>query len=268
VSAVSIWNFYPDPEATNMGDAEYTVERHKLAMSSLRNLKNRPFFDEDEVEMALQLGPSYSDEWWESELEDQKSTAGSERYEVLEFWGNVDVDSLKSRGITIPKKLVKEDYVQANIWICNDRVLRAVLNPFTPQRIPYQAVPFELNPYSFFGVGIAENMDDTQTLMNGFMRMAVDNAALSGNLIFEIDEQNLTPGQDLEVYPGKVFKAPSRCSGPKRSSVPSFRMFQTRICNCSTKLVYLLTSLPGSHRLLTDRLVSLVSVGLLPASLC
>ena len=40
-----------------------------------------------------------------------------------------------------------------------------------------------LNPYSFFGVGIAENMDDTQTLMNGFMRMAVDNGILSGNLL-------------------------------------------------------------------------------------
>jgi hypothetical protein len=227
VSAVSIWNFYPDPEATNMGDAEYTVERHKLAMSSLRNLKNRPFFDENEVEMALQLGPSYSDEWWESELEDQKSTAGSERYEVLEFWGNVDVDSLKSRGITIPKKLVKEDYVQANIWICNDRVLRAVLNPFTPQRIPYHAVPFELNPYSFFGVGIAENMDDTQTLMNGFMRMAVDNAALSGNLIFEIDEQNLTPGQDLEVYPGKVFK--------RQAGAPGQAIFGTEFPNVSNQ---------------------------------
>ena len=44
--------------------------------------------------------------------------------------------------------------------------------------------PYELNPYSFFGVGIAENMDDTQTLMNGFMRMAVDNAVLSGNLTY------------------------------------------------------------------------------------
>ena len=63
-----------------------------------------------------------------------------------------------------------------------------------------------LNPYSFFGVGIAENMDDTQTLMNGFMRMAVDNAVLSGNLLIEVDETNLVPGQDLTVYPGKVFR--------------------------------------------------------------
>ncbi len=27
------------------------------------------------------------------------------------------------------------------------------------------------NPYSFFGIGVAENMEDTQLMMNGFMRM-------------------------------------------------------------------------------------------------
>ena len=56
-------------------------------------------------------------------------------------------------------------------------------------RIPFMAVPYEMNP-QFLGVGLAENMEDTQTLMNGFMRMAVDNAALSGKLLIEIDETN------------------------------------------------------------------------------
>ena len=49
-------------------------------------------------------------------------------------------------------------------------------------------------------------MEDTQLLANSFIRMAVDNAALSGNLIFEIDETNLTPGQDMTIYPGKIFR--------------------------------------------------------------
>ena len=80
------------------------------------------------------------------------------------------------QGVDIPEELKEFDELQANIWVCNDRLLRVVLNPFKPAKIPYHAAPYELNPYSFFGVGIAENMDDTQTLMNGFMRMAVDNA--------------------------------------------------------------------------------------------
>ena len=33
--------------------------------------------------------------------------------------------------------------------------------------------------------------------------MAIDNAALSGNLIIEVDETNLVPGQDLSVYPAR-----------------------------------------------------------------
>jgi len=49
-------------------------------------------------------------------------------------------------------------------------------------------------------------MSDTQLLMNGFMRMAVDNGVLSGSLIFEIDETMLVPGQDMTLYPGKIFK--------------------------------------------------------------
>ena len=84
-----------------------------------------------------------------------------------------------------------------------------------------------LNPYSFFGVGIAENMDDTQTLMNGFMRMAVDNAVLSGNLIVEVDETNLVPGQDLSLYPGKVFR--------RQGGAPGQAIFGTKFPNVSSE---------------------------------
>ena len=72
-------------------------------------------------------------------------------------------------------------------------------------------------------MGIAENMDDTQTLMNGFMRMAIDNAALSGNLIIEVDETNLVPGQDLSVYPGKVFR--------RQGGAPGQAIFGTKFPN-------------------------------------
>ena len=68
-------------------------------------------------------------------------------------------------------------------------------------------------------------MDDTQTLMNGFMRMAVDNAVLSGNLLIEVDETNLVPGQDLSVYPGKVFRRQGVLQ-VKLSLVQSFQMSQ------------------------------------------
>ena len=188
---VSVWNFYPDPEATSMDDAEYVVERHKMSRNQLRSLRGRPYFIDDSIQKAIDMGADYVRKHWEMKMEDDDShPSETERWEVLEFWGFVDTDLLEENGIKIPRELRNLAEVNANIWVCNGEIIRCVLNPFKPTRIPYHSVPYEHNPYSFFGVGIAENMDDTQTLMNGFMRMAVDNAVLSGNLLIEIDETN------------------------------------------------------------------------------
>jgi|TARA_R100001463_G_scaffold3987_1_gene15529 hypothetical protein len=226
-SSVSIWNFYPDPDANNMDEAEYVIERHKMSRSQIRSLKNRPYFRSNAIDTAVEIGESYSKEWWEQVMEDADQETKAERFNVLEFWGYVDTDILKDHDVEIPKELKDKDQVSVNIWVCNDQVLRLVMNPFTPAILPYYAVPYEVNPYSFFGVGIAENMDDTQTLMNGMMRMSVDNAALSGNLLVEIDETNLAPGQDLSMYPGKVLR--------RMGGAPGQSIFGTKFPNVSNE---------------------------------
>ena len=223
VSHVSVWNFYPDPDASNMDEAQYIIERHKMSRSQLRALKKRPYFRASVIDEAVAYGENYEKKYWEDDLADYAPDQGIDRFEVLEYWGMVDVEMLLEYGVDIPKELEEIDELQANVWICNGKVLRMVLNPFKPARIPFMAAPYELNPYSFFGVGIAENMDDTQTLMNGFMRMAVDNAVLSGNLLIEVDETNLVPGQDLSVYPGKVFR--------RQGGAPGQALFGTKFPN-------------------------------------
>jgi hypothetical protein len=227
ITSVSIWNFYPDPDANNMEEAEYVIERHKMSRSQLRALKKRPYFRDNAIDTAITMGENFVKESWEQAMEDDNQEVATERYEVLEFWGNVDVSVLKDYDVDIPKKLKDEDELSVNIWMCNGQILRLVMNPFTPRIIPYYVVPYEVNPYSMFGIGIAENMDDTQTLMNGFMRMAVDNAALSGNLLIEVDETNLVPGQDLTVHPGKVFR--------RQGGAPGQAIFGTKFPNVSNE---------------------------------
>jgi hypothetical protein len=163
------------------------------------NLKKRPYFRGQVIDEAIALGENYTKKYWEDDLADYAPEHGIERFEVLEYWGTIDTSMLEENNVDIPDELKEFDELQANIWVCNNKLLRVVLNPFKPAKIPYHASPYEINPYSFFGVGIAENMDDTQTLMNGFMRMAVDNAVLSGNLIVEVDETNLVPGKTFTV---------------------------------------------------------------------
>jgi len=208
IEFVSCWDFYPDPGATNMEECEYVIHRHKMNRSQLRQLRNMPYFDEDAIRNAIQMGANYVEKDFESQLKDD-ARADEEvgtSFEVLEYWGIMDAEYAREVGIKLPKSVDDLDEVQVNVWTCGHYLLRAVVNPFTPYRIPYHAFPYERNPYNFFGIGVAENMDDSQQIMNGHARMAVDNLAMAGSLVFDVDESALVGGQSMEIYPGKIFR--------------------------------------------------------------
>jgi len=215
IEFVSIWDFFPDPNATNMEECEYVIHRHKMNKSQLRALGKMPYFNKDEIRTCLMLGPNYVEKDYEFELKDDQrmSDLGSSKFEVLEYWGVMDAEYAREVGMELPEDVDDLDEVQINAWVCNGRVLRSVVNPFTPARIPYHAFPYEKNPYSFFGIGIAENMNDSQQIMNGHARMSIDNLALSGSLVFDVDESMLASGQSMEIYPGKIFRRQSGMPG-------------------------------------------------------
>jgi len=208
IEFVSLWDFFPDPSATTIEECEYAIHRHKMNRSQFRALKNLPYFDKDAIRECLVMGANYEEKYYENQLRDNDHTEGVENtnYEVLEYWGVMDAQSAREAGIEVGEDVDELDELQINAWITSNKVLRAVVNPFTPHRIPYHSFPYERNPYNFFGIGIAENMDDSQQIMNGHARMAIDNLALAGSLVFDIDESALVGGQSMEVYPGKIFR--------------------------------------------------------------
>ena len=208
LEAVSCWDFYSDPNATNMNDSEYVIQRHSFNRQQFADLIKRPMFDADAIRACLEMGPNYQTRGYESSLYDRENIESlyKNRFEIFEYWGLLDKRTAQEAGFKYNDEL---DVVSVNVWICGNKVLRCVENPFTPTRLPYMVCPYELNPYQFFGIGIPENMSDSQQIMNGQARMAIDNLALSGNLVFDIDETLLVPGQDMKVFPGKIFRRQS-----------------------------------------------------------
>ena len=215
IEMVSSWDFHPDPSATSIDDCEYVIERHRFNRQQLRALIKRPHFISEAIEDCLAKGPNYEDKYYEDTIrEDETEPYVSEsRYEVLEYWGVLDSSLAKSAGLEEADMMSEFDELQVNVWICGNMILRCVLNPFTPARIPYQVFPYEVNPYQLWGVGVAENMEDAQKLMNGHVRMAIDNLALAGNLVFDVDEASLVPGQNMDIFPGKIFRRQSGVTG-------------------------------------------------------
>ena len=215
IESVSIWDFFPDPSGTSIEDCEYVIQRHRMNRQQLRGLISRPYFEAEGIENALAKGPNYTDKYYEDTIREDETEAyyQESRFEVLEYWGTLDAKMAQEAGLEGAEQLSGFEQVQVNIWICGDQILRCVANPFTPARIPFQAFPFEINPYQLWGVGVAENMEDAQMLMNGHVRMAIDNLALAGNLVFDVDEASLVPGQNMDIFPGKIFRRQSGVTG-------------------------------------------------------
>ena len=215
IEAVSIWDVYPDPSATHINDCEYVIQRHKMNRSQLRSLMNMPMFDPEAVREVIAGGGNYQEKYFEDTIRDDENEpyTEQERYEVLEYWGILDATIAQQMNIEGADELDPLDQAQVNIWVSGGQVLRACANPFTPERMPYYAFPYELSPYQIWGVGVPENMEDAQMLMNGHVRMAIDNLALAGNLVFDVDETSLVPGQNYDIFPGKVFRRQSGVTG-------------------------------------------------------
>ena len=215
IEHVSLWDFHPDPSATSIEDCEYVIQRHRMNRQQLRALMNRPYFNATTIENVLTKGPNYEDKYYEDTIreDDTEPYYQENRFEILEYWGVLDAKFAREVGMEIPDFVSELDQVQINAWVCGTEVLRCVVNPFTPSRIPYHAFPYEINPYQIWGVGVAENMEDAQMLMNGHVRMAIDNLALAGNLVFDVDEASLVPGQNFDIFPGKVFRRQSGVTG-------------------------------------------------------
>ena len=212
IEAVSCWDFYPDPNATNINDCDYVIQRHSYNKQQFEDLAEKPMFNAQAIQECLEMGPNYQTRGFESSLYDKENVTSiyKNRFEVLEFWGVIDKKTADECGLMYE---TNSENIAVNVWICGNKVLRMVENPFTPSRIPYLVCPYELNPYQFFGVGIPENMEDSQMVMNGHARMAIDNLALAGNLVFDVDETMLVPGQDMKVFPGKIFRRQSGQTG-------------------------------------------------------
>lgn len=229
VRAVSCWHYFSDPRTRLVSEAEWHIERHPMNASDVRNLIKQPFFNADAINKTIMDGPNYQPESYEIVLRDASIQEGyTQQYEVLEYWGIMDRELAERAGLEIQEGMKHLDQVPINAWICGGNILRLVTNPFQPTYTPYFLVPYEQHPYQPWGIGVAENMDDAQMILNGITRMTIDNLALSGNVILDVDESALVSGQDLKIKSGKIFR---RATGQPGQAIYGIKLPNTAIEN-------------------------------------
>jgi hypothetical protein len=211
VDRVSIWNYYVDPHAPTPADSIGEIHFERILPARFKELAYQGGYDAEAVMEAaerakkgdeddktyVQLGDNYTGE----------NGVKDEKVSILEYWGLVPVSMLRDAGCgEIPEDVAEDDAIEALVVLAADGVvIKACVNPIG--RRPFYVCPYKEKPGQIYGAGVAEDMRDSQKMVNSSARLYVDNKALSGNLMtaVNLDKINTKRTKDLSVYPGKTW---------------------------------------------------------------
>lgn len=209
-----IWRFYPDMTVTELKEARYTWEHHRLTRADLVELAQRKSFDGESIKNYIDTYPEGLIKLMNYEqhiriLGEQMRINSSHKtgqYDIYERWGWLAGDVLASAGVDVPHERRHESFF-ANIWVFPDgKIIKAVLSPIEGVQYPYHLYYFDKDETSIFGEGIASIMRDDQEMVNAAARMILDNAAITAGPQFEVFVPAFPPQANLtDIYPGKVW---------------------------------------------------------------
>jgi hypothetical protein len=221
---VSVFDLYPDPYSDDLNAIPAIFQRHVMTRTQFRALSSNSKFDSEIIEGIIASNPNGNHSDLQHEIERRRIgnltvSGNSGRFEVLEYWGNIDGNDLANFSVEVQDR--SKEY-QANIWICAGRVIMARLNPTPEKRIPYQLVPFERMPHQLWGIGPPRMMRGSQATLNASARALLDNLGISSGPQFEINIDMLADGEDPNDI--RSFKTWHREGGDP--STPMIRQFQ------------------------------------------
>ena len=208
VKFVSIWNIFPSPEAINVEDADYVIQRSFLSKIQLRKLaKTAKGFVPGALEKVIEEEIGLSQGWDDSEHPkkyDESSATRLKKFEVLEFWGRLDGKDLAPH-LPIESEDIP-DAIPIVITVIGDVVVKIAENPFD-DTLPFHFCNWQKNPESIWGDGIYYAIRDAQAILNFSYAMMVEGKSLSAATLTVIDPNAFEPGTDTEqIYPGKQFR--------------------------------------------------------------
>ena len=206
VDRVSIWNLFPSPDATNVQDAEWFIQRSFVSARELVNLAEEGAYEIEKViecietEEGVHTGTDNSQDPFRYDF---SNSSRVKKFQLLEMWGSFAPTDL-SEFMEVPKDLEKN--VDVVVTVLGDKVLRASLNPFEGE-MPYKFCYWTKNSDSIWGDGIYYSVRDLQSVANYIFAQIIEGKTIASNPMSVIDPMAFEEGSDVEtLYPGKQFR--------------------------------------------------------------
>ncbi len=203
---------FPSPNSTTPQDGSYVIERMRWTVDDMNQATTLPGFEEAAIRRILVDHPAGVRELVNTDSErailehvDQRQVGTTDnRYDVLAYYGKISGRLLMEHrvpGVNNPQRVY-----EAEVWICNSTVIKAVLNPHPLGTRPFYCSSFEPVPGQVWGRGLPTILRDVQRVCNASARALVRNMAFASGPIGEYDVDRMAHETNIDqVRPWRLY---------------------------------------------------------------
>lgn len=204
---------YNDPEASDTQNGLGTFWSSWKRPDEVRSWAQLDGYNADAIEYACtQLGTNSSGEGSDRTTDERANLyrfSRDGRVRVLRYFGLVrraDLDAWAPEHATPSGSGDDDDEMtEAVIIMAGGIVIKASPSPYKEGRRPANRCVYEEVEHEFYGVGIAENNEPHQRVVNAAFRLYIEGKAFALLKLCSIDKSKFNPSEDFKLYPGKQF---------------------------------------------------------------
>lgn len=254
VYTVSPFDIFPSPHARDLNTCEYVIERARYSSNDLLNMIGMPGFDSDGIAEVFEQHTSFIIPYTVGD-NDSRPDADPETddiikddrgfYDVLIFNGKIRGADLVEYGIEVEDE---RRWYESELWVVDNIVIKAVLNPDELERRPYYAASMYLRPGELWGRSVVEIIKDAQLQCTAAGRALVRNMGFSSGPMGEVETSRVLGDDDpTEVYPLMMKAVKSSANGNpayRWHNVPSLAQELMAVYDKFTQIAYQLVGIP------------------------
>lgn len=224
---------YPSPNATTPQEG-YFIEHVTFSRDDLYNLIGFDGYSEEAIRAVLE-------EYGAHGLVDWMGLSSVEQEEYV-YDGQdrdrgpvVDIDCIEFHGPVRGKDLVEwgmdakeiddidADY-EACVWMIGRWVIKAQLNYDPTKTRPYFKSSWEELPGSYWGLGLADTLEDVQGVVNAAVRSLVNNMAMASGPQVAVNVDRMPAGEDISTLtPWKIWQMQDSQYGSTSAAIDFFQ---------------------------------------------
>ena len=232
---VRAWDIYPDLSARSWSDQDRIFERMVLTRHDFRELAKRPDFIASAIKQYLRdhASGNYTVQNFEAELHNLSGTANladrqRRRYEVYRMLGFVSAHDLAAAGVEIKDDELDQE-ILADVWFVDNVIIKASKAVFgeRPSDQYHAFIYTEDEDSGLTGVGLPEEVRDSQMSLCASTRALMDNMAATAGPLLEVNVELLAKGRK-SIGPIHAFKVIEREGLGNEANYPAVRDIATQ----------------------------------------